>query len=92
MALMVFIQNVHVLNCRSEIKSAFKISFKNNPLVIFIIIISILLQIVVMEVPLLSQFLQTTSIPFMDLIYLLIISFSILLIMEVYKYLKRSEK
>lgn len=92
MALMVFIQNVHVLNCRSEIKSAFKISFKNNPLVIFIIIISILLQIVVMEVPLLSQFLQTTSIPFMDLIYLFIISFSILLIMEVYKYLKRSEK
>lgn len=89
MALMVFIQNVHVLNCRSEIQSAFKVSFRNNPLVILIIIISILLQIVIMEVPLLSQFLQTSSIPFMDLIFLLIISFSILLIMEVYKKLKR---
>lgn len=92
MALMVFIQNIHVLNCRSETQSAFKVSFRSNPLVIFIIIISIVLQILVMEIPILGQFLQTSSIPFIDLIYLLIIAFSILLVMEVYKYLKRSEE
>lgn len=92
MALMVFIQNIHVLNCRSETQSAFKVSFRSNPLVIFIIIISIVLQILVMEIPILGQFLQTRSIPLIDLFYLLIIAFSILLVMEVYKYLKRSEK
>ncbi len=89
MALMVFIQNIHVLNCRSETQSIFSISFKNNPLVIITIISSILLQIIVMEVPLLSMFLQTSSIPIINLGYLLLISTSILIIMEIYKYYKR---
>ena len=89
MALMVFIQNMHVLNCRSERQSIFKISLKSNPLVIFTIISSIVLQIIIMEVPILSKFLQTSSIPIIDLVSLLIIAFSILIIMETYKYIKR---
>lgn len=92
MALMVFIQNIHVLNCRSETQSIFSISFKSNPLVIFTIISSILLQIIVMEVPLFSKFLQTASIPIINLVYLLLVSISILIIMEFYKIIKRKVK
>ncbi len=92
MALMVFIQNIHVLNCRSETQSIFSISFKSNPLVIFTIISSILLQIIVMEVPLFSRFLQTASIPIINLAYLLLVSISILIIMEFYKIIKRKVK
>lgn len=91
MALMVFLQNYHVLNCRSENKSIFKYNFKHNPFVLFSITGSILLQIIVMEVEPLSRFLSTYSIPWMDLIRLMLISLPIIIIMEFYKYIKRKK-
>jgi len=57
MALMVFIQNVHVFNCRSEKKSAFSVPLRTNKLIVAGVFFSILLQIIVMEVPFLSKFL-----------------------------------
>lgn len=85
MALMVFIQNIHVFNCRSEHKSAFSIPLKNNKLIAFGVIGSIILQIIVMEVPFLSNFLQTVSVPPLHLFYLLVIALLVLVIMEIYK-------
>ena len=90
MALMVFIQNIHVFNCRSEKQSAFKISLKSNKLIIFSFISSIILQILVMEVPFLSQFLQTVSIPFTHLVYLFLTATIVLFLMEIYKKIKYS--
>jgi len=89
MALMVFMQNIHVLNCRSETLSVFKNPIKNNILIIFSIIGSILLQIIVMEVGVFSKFLQATPIPFTHLIILFLISLPILLIMETFKKARR---
>lgn len=57
MTLMVFIQNIHVFNCRSEKNSAFKVPIKNNPLIVWGVIASIILQILVMEFPLIFSFL-----------------------------------
>ena len=85
MALMVFIQNVHVLNCRSEKRSVFHISIKSNPFIIMSIAISVILQIIVMEIQFLSTFLQTTTIPIWHLIILFLISIIILFIMEQFK-------
>jgi len=85
MALMVFIQNIHVFNCRSEKSSAFKVPIKGNKLIAIGVIVSIMLQIIVMEVPFLSTFLQTSSIPFMHLIYLFIIALFVLMVFEIYK-------
>lgn len=90
MALMVFIQNIHVFNCRSEHKSAFNIPIKNNWLIIGGVIVSIVLQIIVMEVPFLSKFLQTVSVPFIHLVYLFVIALSVLVIMEIYKKINNS--
>lgn len=87
MALMVFIQNIHVFNCRSEHKSAFSVPFTSNKLILVAFFSGIILQVIVMEVPILSKFLQTVSIPFMHLVYLFLIALLILLIMEVYKML-----
>lgn len=89
MALMVFIQNIHVLNCRSENESFFKIHLKGNILIPIVIIGSILLQIAVMEVPILSKMLKTSPIPAIDCALLFIISLSILVVVEIYKYFKR---
>lgn len=88
MALMVFIQNIHVFNCRSEKNSAFSIPFKSNYLVIIAFVVSVLLQIIVMEVPFLSAFLQTVSIPFSHLILLFLTATSVLILMEIYKKIK----
>lgn len=88
MALMVFMQNVHVFNCRSERQSTFKISLKSNKFIPIVIVCSILLQIIVMEVDFFSHFLQTSTIPILHLVYLLLLAMIILFVMEVYKELK----
>ncbi len=88
MALMVFIQNIHVFNCRSEKESFYKISLKSNLWIPIVIFGSIFLQILVMEVPFLSAFLQTSSIPMIDLLKLALLSTVILLVIEIYKKIK----
>lgn len=88
MALMVFIQNIHVFNCRSEKESFYRISLRSNLWIPVVIFGSILLQILVMEVPLLSTFLQTSSIPVVDLLKLAILSLTILVVIEIYKKIK----
>lgn len=88
MVLMVFMQNIHVFNCRSEKQSAFKMSIKDNPLIVFSIVVAIILQIIIMEVPILSHFLQTSTVPITDMLILLMISSIILFVMELYKMIR----
>ena len=92
LALMVFIQNIHVINCRSEKKSIFENMNNKNYFVLITIIGSILLQILVMEVPFLSRFLQTSQVPFLHLVILFLLALPILIVMEIYKYLKKRKK
>ena len=92
LALMVFIQNIHVLNCRSEKKSIFDNKFSKNPFVIIAIGGSILLQIIVMEVPFLSKALQTYNISYYNLVLLFLLALSILFVMEIHKRLKFRKK
>ncbi len=88
MALMVFIQNIHVFNCRSEKKSAFLVPLKKNFMILLAVFGSIFLQILVMEVPFLAKLLKTTAIPFIHLVFLFALSLFILIIMEIYKTIK----
>ncbi len=91
LALMVFMQNIHVINCKSETKSIFKMNFKENKFIIWVIFGSILLQILIMEVPFLSRFLQTYSVPYLHLALLVLVSLPILSVMEVYKRFKNKK-
>ncbi len=85
MCLMVFIQNVHVFNCRSEKRSAFSVPIKANPIMLFGILGTLLLQVIVMEVPALSSLLQTVSIPALQMLGLFGVALIILVVMEIYK-------
>lgn len=85
MLIMVFIQNLHVLNCRSEKNSVFKVSLLSNPLVIFTIIGSVLLQIIVTNIRILSKFLKITNLSFNTIIISFVFSCIIILIAEIYK-------
>ena len=88
MALMVFIQNIHVFNCRSENTSAFKISLWQNKLILYGVACSIGLHLIIMEVPFLSAFLKTTTVPYKDMLWLFLIGLSVLYMMELYKKIK----
>ena len=92
MALMVFIQNIHVFNCRSEQNSAFKVPLKSNKLIVYGVLVSVLLQVIVMESDVLSKFLHTSSINPWHLILLVGIALIVLLIMEVYKDIRKRVK
>ena len=89
MLLMVFIQNIHVLNCRSEKNSIFKTSLKSNPLVIYTIIGSIILQLIVSNNESLSKFLNITPLPRNIIIATFIFSLNIILVSEIYKFIYR---
>lgn len=88
MALMIIIQNIHAFNCRSEKKSAFTVPITSNKIFLYGVIGSVLLGLAVMEVDALSVFLKTVSIPATDLLGLLLLSLTILVIMECYKKIK----
>lgn len=92
MALMVFMQNIHVLNCRSEKQSAFRVSLWGNPFVVFSIVSAIVLQIIIMEVDIFSKFLQTSTIPIPNMILLFAVSMIVLLCMEIYKKIRYKTK
>ena len=92
MALMVFLQNIHVFNCRSEKESTFKIKIFSNPFVPFAVFSSIFLQILIMEVPFLSHIMKTESISWEVMLLLILISIPIIPLMEVFKYIKRNNK
>ena len=89
MTLMVFIQNVHVLNCRSESESIFKVPL-NNPFLILSVVGTITLQIFIMTHGEISKFLKIKMISPKELFTLLLLSMSILVIMEIYKLIKKS--
>ena len=85
MMLMVFIQNINVLNCRSEKKSIFKKSLKTNHFISITIIGSILLQIMMSQIPVSAKFLNLTPLPFIVIIKLLFLSLIIIVVYEIYK-------
>ncbi|MBR6133595.1 MAG: cation-transporting P-type ATPase [Bacilli bacterium] len=88
MMLMVIIQNINVLNCRSEKKSLFSISLKTNPLLIVTIIGSILLQVVLAEIDITAKFLNVEPISWLSIMEIFGLSFIIIVVFEVYKYIR----
>jgi len=90
MALMVFLQNIHAFNCKSEMQSAFKFKMFENWFFFVAVVGSIGLQIILMEVPALSALLELTTVSYGMLATLLGLSFVILIVSEIFKAIKRS--
>ncbi len=88
MMLMVFLQNFHVLNCRSEKKSFIKTLKNKNLLLPFSISLAIISQIIISNLPNLSKFLKIGTISFEHGFTIFLLSLPILAIMEVYKYIR----
>jgi calcium-translocating P-type ATPase len=91
MMLMVLIQNFHVLNCRSEIRSIFSLSFKKNNTVIISIILAQLVHIAASYTPGLSDILKLEPITLKEWVFLIPLASLILFTMEIYKYVLRKK-
>lgn len=85
MCLIVFLQNLHVLNCRSENHSLFSVSLFKNPIVILTIVGNIVLQVIVMEFDPLSDLLDAVPISLSHMGILFAISLLILPLLEIIK-------
>lgn len=85
MMLMVFIQNINVLNCRSEKRSVLIEPIKDNIYVPLVIVGSIILQIILAEIPITAKFLEVTPLSWITVVGLLCLSLVIIVVFEIYK-------
>ena len=87
--LMVFLENVHVFNCRSERRSAFKIPLRNNRILIFGVLAAQGIHLLSMYVPATQRALKVAPVSFQEWGALLLFASIILITMELFKVVKR---
>ncbi len=83
--LMVFMQNFHVFNCRSERVSTFKIPLKRNVLLVFGVVIAQGIHILSMQIPFMQNILRIEPIDLKEWFYILLLAIPIILVMELFK-------
>lgn len=90
--LMVFMQNFHVFNCRSERVSAFRVPIKRNIILVFGVIAAQAIHILSMQIPLMQNILRIEPIHLNEWIYILLLAIPMLLVMEIFKFLHRKHE
>lgn len=91
MMLMVLLQNFHVLNCRSETRSLFSIPLSNNKLIVVGVLLAQGVHILAAYIPGLNSTLQLEPVHMNEWLILLALSCSIVLVMELFKWIKRTK-
>ena len=89
LALLVLMQFYHVINCRSEEVSAFKIPFSRNRVLAIGMLVALGLHILATEVPLLQALLRTESLPWQTWLILFVLASVVLVVMEIYKAIQK---
>ena len=92
MMLMVFLQNFHALNCRSETESIFKLPLSNNYTLIAGLIVAQSVHISAAYIPGLNETLQLEPITMREWLILLPAALSILVVMEIFKAIWRAKR
>lgn len=87
--LMVLLENVHVLNCRSETESAFRVPLSRNRLLVFGILGSQGLHLLAMHIPLMQEVLRIQPVSLNEWGMMFVASLIMLGVMEVYKVFRR---
>lgn len=85
MVVMVFMENIHIFNCRSEKVSMFMLKIKDNYFVITTLVITSILQVIIVLVPNMAKVFELKTIPLTDMLSLLLLTLPVLLTMEIYK-------
>ncbi len=86
--LMVLFENINVFNCRSEYISAFKIPFRNNPLLIIGVIIAQLVHILSMQLPFMQGILKISPVGLYEWAFMVFLASILLVVIEIFKFIK----
>ena len=85
LTLMVFMENIHIFNCRSESISCFKIPGLNNRFLIFSIIITSLIQLIIVRNTNIANFFGLTTISIESAGLLFLLTIPLICAMEIFK-------
>jgi calcium-translocating P-type ATPase len=83
--LLVWCENAHCFNCRSETRSIFTIPLKHNPLLIAGVVVTQVLQVAALGIGPLRELLSLQSLSVADGLALAVGGLAILAVMEIYK-------
>lgn len=83
--LMVLMQNIHLFNCRSESSSAFRVPLSNNYILLAGLLAAQTIHVLSTRIPFMQNLLGIEAIRFYEWLNLLLLSFLLLAIMELYK-------
>lgn len=87
--LMVLFENVHVFNCRSEVRSVFNHNPLRNPVLLMGTTIAQLIHIAAMYTPWISDVLHIQPVSLQHWLELLGFALSVLVVMELHKWIRR---
>jgi len=87
--LMVFMQNLHVFNCRSERVSVFRVPLKRNIILVFGVLVAQGIHILSMQIPFMQNILRIEPVTFDEWLYILALAVPILLVMEIFKLINK---
>jgi magnesium-transporting ATPase (P-type) len=88
---MVFMQNFHTFNCRSESISIFKVPLKRNIILVFGVLLAQGIHILSMQIPFMQKLLSIESITMIEWVYILSLAIPIILVMEVFKLINKKK-
>jgi magnesium-transporting ATPase (P-type) len=89
--LMVFMQNFHVFNCRSERVSAFHVPIKRNIILMFGVLLAQGIHILSMQLPFMQNILRVEPITISEWLYILVLAIPMILTMEVFKFVNKAK-
>jgi magnesium-transporting ATPase (P-type) len=87
--LMVFMQNFHALNCRSESSSIFRIPFSRNYVLVFGILIAQGIHILSLQLPFMQEILRVEPISFQYWIQILLLAVPVIIVLEIFKFISK---
>lgn len=89
--LMVFMQNLHVFNCRSERVSAFKVPLKRNIILVFGVLAAQGIHILSMQIPFMQSILRIEPVTVNEWLYILVLAVPMILVMEIFKLVNKTD-
>ena len=89
--LMVFMQNFHAFNARSERVSAFKVPLKRNIILVIGVIAAQGIHILSMQIPFMQNILRVEPVTLNEWLYILVLAIPVLFAMELFKYFRRKK-
>ena len=91
LTLLVLMQFYHVLNCRSESRSAFRVPLRDNPILMVGMLIAFGFYVLATQIPLMQSLLRTSPLPIERWLVLGGVASVIIIVMEIYKWVRRAD-